>query len=153
MPPPTALTGRPRLTVGADPRAQRAQLRRALLVALLGWALLVAAQLGQTHRYAHPAPATAGVASAGPLAAAHHHAEHAADPAPHATWLERLFGTHLQLDCQLLDQLVHGSAPAPALAPWLPEPAPMALVPLRRTLALADRAHPAYHARAPPSLA
>ena len=130
------------------PLARRAAgWQRSVLLALLGWSLLVAGQLGQLHRYAHlPAEGphslvTAAVRAAAP--AAPHSSEHEG-------WLAHLFGHHLELNCQLLDQLVHGSAPGTEPALWLAHAAPSDQLPVWRAFPATEPRRAAYDARAPP---
>ena len=139
-----------RLGVGSVRRTARWP--RAVLLALLGWSLLLAAQLGQWHRYAHAphAPHEVGHTVGGERAAADAAQLHAGHGAGHGGWFARLFGDHSQLDCQLLDQLGYDGAPGAEALPWLPGPAPEAWVRPWRALALPDFAYSAYQARGPP---
>ena len=126
--------------------------QRAAWLVLLGWAILLAAQLGQWHRYAH-APQTVATVASGHLVAdsdLRHHAHVAERRNGHGGWLAHLFGGHADLDCRVLDQLVHGSAPGADALPPLPPVVPEAWMALWHAPTPTERAHRAYQARAPP---
>ena len=140
---------------GANARGVRrtAHWPRAVLLALLGWSLLLASQLGQWHRYAHAphAPHAVGRTVSGEPAAADAARRHAGHRAEQGGWLALLFGDHSPIECQLLDQLGHDGAPGAQALPWLPGPAPEAWVRPWPALALPVLAYPAYQAGGPPS--